>query len=56
MGTVRADIGLSETLIGCDVRVVVRINDEQGERPYQLAYNHDVTELGKMGGDVQAVI
>lgn len=49
MGTVGADIGLRETLIGRDVRVVVWVNDEQGERPYQLAYNHD-------GCDVQAVM
>jgi hypothetical protein len=32
----------------------VWVNDEQGERPYQLAYDHD--EIRQGGGDVQAVM
>jgi len=42
VGAVGSNVVLSETLIGgADVRVFVRVNDEQDECPYQLAYDHD---------------
>lgn len=49
MVTVGSNISQSETLIGRDVGVVLWVNDKEGERPYQLAYDHD-------DGYVQAVM